>query len=90
MAKTKEELNTLKEEIETLNNKLGELTEEELVQIAGGIDLPALSRIPWGQLAQLAPTSLELAAGLGKSYVTETTKMEEACKAVIPDSAEAK
>ncbi|MBQ0036919.1 MAG: hypothetical protein KBT35_08395 [Firmicutes bacterium] len=46
MAKTKEELNTLKEEIETLNNKLGELTEEELVQIAGGIDLPTLSRIP--------------------------------------------
>ena len=35
--KTKEELNTLKEEVETINNKLKELTEEELEQVAGGI-----------------------------------------------------
>ena len=34
--KTKEELNTLKEEIETLNGKLAELTEEELEQVVGG------------------------------------------------------
>ena len=34
--KTKEELNTLKEEVETLNKKLAELTDEELDQIAGG------------------------------------------------------
>ena len=34
--KTKEELNTLKEEVETINNKLKELTEEELEQVAGG------------------------------------------------------
>ena len=33
---TKEELNTLKEEIETLNKKLHELTEEELAQVSGG------------------------------------------------------
>lgn len=32
--KTKEELNTLKEEDEALNNKL---TEEELTQVTGGI-----------------------------------------------------
>ena len=31
--KTKEELNALKEEVETLNKKLAELTEEELAQI---------------------------------------------------------
>ena len=34
--KTKEELNALKEEVETLNKKLAELTEEELSQVSGG------------------------------------------------------
>ena len=35
--KTKDELNTLKEEVETLSKKLAELTAEELDQISGGI-----------------------------------------------------
>ena len=34
--KTKEELNALKEEVETLNRKLAELSEDELMQITGG------------------------------------------------------
>ena len=34
--KTKEELNALKEEVETLSAKLHELTDEELEQVAGG------------------------------------------------------
>ena len=34
--KTKEELNVLKEEVETLNKKFHDLTEEELKQVAGG------------------------------------------------------
>ena len=34
--KTKEELNALKEEVETLNKKLCELTDEELEQVSGG------------------------------------------------------
>ena len=34
--KTKEELNALKEEVETLNKKLAELNEEELAQVNGG------------------------------------------------------
>ena len=34
--KTKKELNALKEEVETLNKKLHELTEEELAQVSGG------------------------------------------------------
>ena len=38
--KTKEELNTLKEEVETLHKKLHELTEEELAQVSGGVELP--------------------------------------------------
>ena len=39
--KTKEELNALKEEVETLNQKLAELTEEELAQVSGG-DAPSI------------------------------------------------
>ena len=34
--KTIEELNTLKNEVETLNKKLAELTVEELAQVPGG------------------------------------------------------
>ena len=34
--KTKEELNEIKEEVETLNRKLAELTDEELEQVTGG------------------------------------------------------
>ena len=34
--KTKEELNELKEEVETVNEKLHELTDEELEQVSGG------------------------------------------------------
>ena len=37
--KTEEELNALKEEVETLNKKLAELTEEELAQVSGGVKL---------------------------------------------------
>ena len=35
--KTKEELNKLKEEVEDVNEKLHELTEEELKQVTGGL-----------------------------------------------------
>ena len=34
--KTKEELKALKEEVETVNRKLHELTDEELEQVTGG------------------------------------------------------
>ena len=37
--KAKEELNALKEEVEALNKKLAELTEEELTQVTGGVSL---------------------------------------------------
>ena len=39
--KSKEELNALKEEVETVNRKLHELTEEELAQVSGGVREPA-------------------------------------------------
>ena len=36
--KTKEELNALKDEAETLKGKLAELSEDELAGVAGGLD----------------------------------------------------
>ena len=45
--KSKEELNALKEEVEAVNEKLHELTPEEIAQVNGGIppigeDIPVL------------------------------------------------
>lgn len=37
--KTKEELNALKAEIEALNEKLSQLSEEELEQVTGGMKI---------------------------------------------------
>ena len=34
--KSKEELNAIKEEVEAVNEKLAELTEEEIAQVTGG------------------------------------------------------
>ena len=39
MVKKQEELNVIKEEIETVGEKIKELTEEELAQVTGGQDL---------------------------------------------------
>ena len=36
MSKSKEELNKLKEEVEAVNEKLQELTPEEIAQVTGG------------------------------------------------------
>ena len=41
--KTQEELNALKEEVVTLNEKLHELTDEELAQVTGGIKRAAIA-----------------------------------------------
>ena len=41
--KTPEELNALKKEVETLNKKLAELTEDERAQVFGGLLLPIFS-----------------------------------------------
>lgn len=45
MAKTKDELKAIKLEYESLNNKLSELSEEELKEVVGGIDIPGLEHI---------------------------------------------
>ena len=44
--KTKEELNKIKEEVEAVNEKLHELTEEELAQVMGGARADWYQQIP--------------------------------------------
>ena len=43
--KTKEELNTLKEEVETLNKKLAELSDKELAEVNGGLSQEGIERL---------------------------------------------
>ena len=52
--KAKEKLNALKAEIETLNKKLAELTDEELAQVSGGLipPLPPSANHDHGQLTE--------------------------------------
>ena len=56
--KTKEELNALKEEVETVNKKLAELTDEELAQVSGG-------RIPADKYDSESLRRLKFSAGCG-------------------------
>ena len=39
MSKTKEELKVIKEEVEEVSKKLQQLTDEELAQVVGGLNL---------------------------------------------------
>ena len=63
--KTKNELNTLKEEVETLNKKLAELTEEELKQVAGGV---GSSFSEYRFCKYCSATSLQVYAGTGTGW----------------------
>ena len=45
--KTKEELNAIKEKVETLNRKLAELSEDELDQVIGGLNFDRGSITPY-------------------------------------------
>ncbi len=47
--KTKEELNALKSEVETLNGKLAELSEDELKQVVGGMKVVVENESSWLQ-----------------------------------------
>lgn len=45
--KTPEELNTIKKEFESLTMKLSDLTEDELAQVTGGVQLPQVGFALW-------------------------------------------
>ena len=59
MIKTKEELNQLKNEYESLATKLQELTEDELKQVIGGNDIPGLEAIGPAPLFSSASGNVE-------------------------------
>ena len=61
--KTKEELNELKEEVEKLDEKLHELTEEELAQVTGGV----IAQVKNGAISTL-PDEVELPDACFKSH----------------------
>ena len=65
--KTKEELNQLKIEYETLSGKLQELTEDELKQVTGGIN---------------PPTMLDNSVPLKKAPIAQTGKINELIKTI--------
>ena len=51
--KTKEELNALKEEVEAVNKKLHDLTDEELEQVSGGFWVTPLIGVDLGKWAEI-------------------------------------
>ena len=61
--KTKEELNALKEEVETLNKKLHELTEEELAQVSGGVNINVLNAIGNASITILGAAPINVKPG---------------------------
>ena len=62
--KTKEELNALKEEVEAVNEKLQELTPEEIAQVNGGILHPIPFKIDVEHKHE--PVAIEYAAFIPK------------------------
>ncbi|MDO4983510.1 MAG: bacteriocin [Eubacteriales bacterium] len=76
--KTKEELNALKEEVETLNRKLHELTEEELAQVSGGVLTPEAQiwiQNNYNEIFSRAPKSQQWMVGLGMNYVSTCSQV---------------
>ena len=73
--KTKEELNALKEEVEALNKKLHELTEEELAQVSGGAKF-ILNEGPENK-AVATVSGVELGVKLSEGAVVEHLKAAE-------------
>ena len=77
--KTKEELNALKEEVETLNKKLNELTEEELTQVSGGmseIDAAILYGTVFGHLFNAGQSAQKTG---NTKLINEITELQTKC-----------
>ena len=71
MIKTKEELNQLKNEYESLATKLQELTEDELKQVIGGNDIPGLEAIGPAPLFSSASGNVENDRIMRDAKITE-------------------
>ena len=59
MSKTKEKLNKIKEEVEAVNEKLQELSKEELEKVNGGCAGLTTVTIPGGKISREAAGSVD-------------------------------
>ena len=73
--KTPEELNALKEEVETMDIKLSELSEEDLAQVSGGVLTPEAEdwiNRNYDAIVDRTPASMKGLIGSVMNYVTTT------------------
>ena len=73
--KTPEELNALKEEVETMDIKLSELSEEDLSQVSGGVLTPEAEdwiNRNYDAIVDRTPASMKGLVGSVMNYVTTT------------------
>lgn len=83
MATTKEELNALKEKIETLNERLNELTDEELEQVSDAwywcLDDNDIVSTSMDMNRQMMESKLQLKAGYFDEFSCKTVKCRNNC-----------
>ena len=76
--KTPEELNALKEEVETMDIKLSELSEEDLSQVSGGVLTPEAEdwiNRNYDAIVDRTPASMKGLIGSVMNYVTTTEQV---------------
>ena len=76
--KSKEELNALKEEVETMDIKLSELSEEDLSQVSGGVLTPEAEdwiNRNYDAIVDRTPASMKGLVGSVMNYVTTTEQI---------------
>ena len=76
--KSKEKLNALKEEVETMDIKLSELSEEDLAQVSGGVLTPEAEdwiNRNYDAIVDRTPASMKGLVGSVMNYVTTTEQI---------------
>ena len=76
--KTKEKLNALKEEVETMDIKLSELSEEDLSQVSGGVLTPEAEdwiNCNYDAIVDRTPASMKGLVESVMNYVTTTEQI---------------
>ena len=76
--KTKEKLNALKEEVETMDIKLSELSEEDLSQVSGGVLTPEAEdwiNRNYDAIVDRTPASMKGLVESVMNYVTTTEQI---------------
>lgn len=74
--KTKEELNVIKEEVESLNEKLVELNDEELEQVTGGVINSPKFFSPLLRLLYLGTNQNQEGANVGQATLHNMPKID--------------